>query len=98
MDFKTPSPGGYGAMRPSDNSMDCLDNEEQMLYRSAVGSLLFLVKHSSPDLANSIREFSKVMDHVEKSQWKELLRMVKYLSLSRSKELCLFHNDDDNGD
>jgi hypothetical protein len=94
-DFKTPSPGGYGVMRPSDDSMDCLDNEEQMLYRSAVGSLLFLVKHSRPDLANSVREFSKVMDRAEKSQWKELLRMVKYLSLSRSKELCLFPNEDD---
>jgi hypothetical protein len=35
------------------------------------------------------------MDRAEKSQWKELLRMVKYLSLSRSKELCLFPNEDD---
>jgi hypothetical protein len=94
-DFKTPSPGGCGVMRHSDNSMDCLDNEEQMLYRSAVGSLLFLVRHSRPDLANSVREFSKVMDRAEKSQWKELLRMVKYLSLSRSKELCPFPNEDD---
>jgi hypothetical protein len=50
-DFKAPSPGGYGVMRPSEDSMDCLGNEEQMLYRSAVGSLLFLVKHSRPDLA-----------------------------------------------
>jgi Reverse transcriptase (RNA-dependent DNA polymerase) len=94
-EFKTPSPGGYGVTRPSKDSKDCLKNEEQVLYRSAVGSLLYLVKHSRPDLANSIREFSKVMDCAEQSHWKELLRMVKYVSLSRNKELCLFPDKND---
>jgi Reverse transcriptase (RNA-dependent DNA polymerase) len=89
-EFKTPSPSGYGVTRPSEDSEDCLKNEEQVLYRSAVGSLLYLVKHSRPDLANSIREFSKVLDRAEQSHWKELLRMVTYVSLSRNKELCLF--------
>ena len=95
-EFKTPSPSGFGVIfRPGEDSEDCLRNEEQMLYRSAVGSLLYLVNHSRPDLANSVREFSKVMDCAEQSHWKELLRMVKYVSVSRNKELCLFPDEDD---
>jgi len=94
-EFKTPSSSGYRVIRPDDDSEDCLKNEEQMLYRSAVGSLLYLVKHSRPDLSNSVREFSKVMDRAEQSHWRELLRMVKYVSLSRNKELCLYPDDVD---
>jgi hypothetical protein len=54
-DFTTPRPGGNRVMRPSDDSLDSLDNEEQMLYRSAVGSLLFLVKYSKPDFEKCVR-------------------------------------------
>jgi hypothetical protein len=36
--------------------------EQQKLYRSGVGMLLYLVKHSRPDISNSTRELSKVGD------------------------------------
>jgi hypothetical protein len=36
--------------------------EEQTKIRSGVGMLLYLVKHSRFDIANSVREFSKVAD------------------------------------
>jgi len=32
------------------------------LYQLAMGTLLFLLKHLQPDLANPIRELSKVLD------------------------------------
>jgi hypothetical protein len=44
----------------------------------SVGSLPYLVKQSRPDIANSVREFSKVMDCAIQSHSRELLRMVKY--------------------
>jgi len=42
------------------------------LYLSAVGTLLFLLKHSQPDLANPIRELSKALDCPMEAAFKEL--------------------------
>ena len=36
--------------------------EGHNLYRSGVGMLLYLVKYSRPDIANPVRELSKVLD------------------------------------
>ena len=52
-EFKTPSSSGYGVVRPDEESEDCLINDRKMLYRSEIGSFLYLVKHSRPELANS---------------------------------------------
>ncbi len=35
--------------------------EDQKLYRSGMGMLLYLVKHSRPDIVNPVRELSKVL-------------------------------------
>jgi hypothetical protein len=44
-----------------------------------VGMLLYLVKHSRPDISNSVRELSKVADGANEAQFKALLRTVKYV-------------------
>ena len=49
-------------IRLSDDSQDLLPTQKQVRYQSGVGSLLYLVKHSRPDLNNSVRELSKSMD------------------------------------
>ena len=36
--------------------------EKHAQYRLGVGMLLYLVKHSRPDIANCVRELSKVLD------------------------------------
>ena len=41
--------------------------------------LLYLVKHSKPDIANATRELSKVMDKPTPSAMKELKRVMKYV-------------------
>jgi hypothetical protein len=40
--------------------------------------LLYLVKHSLPDLSNGTRELSKVMDKATEGHVKELNRVIKY--------------------
>ena len=40
--------------------------------------LLYLVKHSCPDLANVTRELSKENDHVNPAAYNELLHVIKY--------------------
>jgi hypothetical protein len=49
------------------------------VYRSAVGTLLFLLKHSRPCLANPLRELSKVLDCPTKAAFKELRRIIKFV-------------------
>jgi hypothetical protein len=47
--------------------------DEQKKYRSGVGMLLNLVKHTRFDVANSVREPSKVADGATMAHWKLLL-------------------------
>ncbi|KAL9190074.1 hypothetical protein ACHAXT_007285 [Thalassiosira profunda] len=44
-----------------------------------VGMLLYLIKFSRPDIANSVRELSKVLDCSTQASYKEMLRIVKYV-------------------
>jgi hypothetical protein len=62
-----------------------LGDEEQSLFRSGVGSLLYLVKHSRPDIANAVHELSKVMDGGTNAHFKMLLRVVKYVVATKEK-------------
>ena len=41
---------------------DRVTEKEQALYRSGVGTLSYLTKHSRPDITNAVRELSKTMD------------------------------------
>jgi hypothetical protein len=48
-------------------------------FRSRVGMLLYMVKHSNFDLSNAVRELSKVADEATMAHWKLLLRNIKYV-------------------
>jgi hypothetical protein len=76
--YRTPGTPGSGIIRPKGDEVK-LSPEEQKLYRSGVGMLLFLVKHSRPDIANAVRELSKVMDGATPAAMKELKRVIKYV-------------------
>ncbi len=57
---KTPGTPSFGIVRPI-NEDEKISSEKQKLYRSGVGMLLYLVKHSRPDIANAVRELSKFL-------------------------------------
>jgi hypothetical protein len=61
--------------QPGDPLISAYDQKE---YRSGVGMLLYLVKHSRPDLSNSVRELSKVNDGATPAHWKALMRAIKF--------------------
>jgi hypothetical protein len=56
-----------------------LTPEQQTKYRSGVGMLLYLVKHSRPDISNAVRELTKVSDGATPAHWKAMLRVIKYV-------------------
>ena len=86
--YKVPSGPGYVAVRPKEDSVK-LSDELQKKFRSGVGTLLYLVKHSRPDIANSVREHAKVMDGATKYHYKELLRTMKFVADTAGKALVL---------
>lgn len=61
--------------------------------------LLYLVKHSRPEISNAVRELSKVADGANEAHWKALMRTVKFvldhsdyaLRLRPRKDRPLFH-------
>jgi hypothetical protein len=76
--FTTPAIARNIILRPTEEEM-VVSEEDQRTYRSGVGMLLYLVKHSRPDIANAVRELSKVADGATKDHWKALLRVIKYV-------------------
>ncbi len=76
--YKTPGTPGKYIIRPSDDE-NSLNNEDQKLYRSGVGTLLQFSNKTRPDLCNPVRELSKCMDRANPAAFKEMLRVIKYL-------------------
>ena len=76
--YKTPGTPNTHMIR-NETGSTALSKSDASLYRSGVGMLLYLVKYSRPDIANPVRELSKVLDCSTKTAFKELLRMIKYV-------------------
>jgi hypothetical protein len=77
--YKTPGTPEVGVTRPSADVQVTVDAKDQELYRSGVGMLLYLIKHSRPDIVNVVCELSKVMDAATPAAMKELKRVIKFV-------------------
>jgi hypothetical protein len=82
----TPLPSGEVVIRPKEAS-ELVEESLQKRFRSGVGMLLYLVKYSRPDIANGVRELSKVMDGATMAHVKSLFRLVKFIMSTKDK--CL---------
>ena len=74
----TPGTPGRQVIRTKDEER-LLELEKQSEYRTGVGMLLFLVKHSRPDIANAIRELSKCLGVATQEAMDELYRIIKFV-------------------
>ena len=68
---QTPGTPGFTILR--DETIERIDNKKQSKYRTGVGMLLFLIKHSRPDIANCTQELLK------HSAYKEMLWVIKFV-------------------
>jgi len=57
---------------------------ENVPYREAVGSFMYLMMGTRPDLANFVRQASRYLKNPGKSHWNYVLRGLKYLSGTKS--------------
>jgi hypothetical protein len=84
----TPTGPGLTVIRPNDGDKR-IDHLNQREFRSGVGMLLYLVKHSRPDLCNAARELSKVMDGATNGHLSLLHRVVKFVLSTRDRGILM---------
>ena len=65
--------------RRLENPEDKVSPKEHETYRSGVGTLLYLTKHSRPDICNSVRELSKTMDARAPVCLKEMYKLIRFV-------------------
>ena len=86
--YMTPAPANTHVVVPTMEE-EKLSEEEQKKYRSGVGSLLYLLKHSRPDLSNAVRDLSKTMMGANKAQQKLMYRAIKFVEATKDYKLVL---------
>ena len=74
----TPGTPRFTARR-FENPEDKVSPEEYETYRSGVGTLLYLTKHSRPDICKPVRKLSKTMDAPAQVQLKEMYKVIRFV-------------------
>ena len=69
--------------RRLENPEDKVSHNEHETYRSGVGTLLYLTKHSQPDISNPVRELSKTMDVPAPVHLKEMYKLIRFVLSTR---------------
>jgi hypothetical protein len=77
--FKTLEAPRSVFIRPVKDVDPTIHPDRQFKYRSGVGMLMYLVKHSSRDIANTTRELTKVIYGSTEAHWKAMMRIIKYV-------------------
>ena len=75
----TITPGTPGLISEKVDDISKVDEKSQSMYRSGVGTLLYLTKHSRPDITNSAREISKSMDGASMANVTEMCTIINFV-------------------
>ena len=74
----TPGTPRFTARR-LENKEDKVNAKDHETYRSGVGTLLYLTKHSRPDISNPLRELSKTIDAPAPAHLKEMYKLIRFV-------------------
>jgi hypothetical protein len=77
--YKTPVTPGFGIIRP-ETIEDQISPDDQAIYRECVGTLVYQIKYSQPDIANVVWDLSNCMDKATPSAFKEMKRVMQFIS------------------
>ena len=75
----TITPGTPGFIGGKVDDISKVDEKTQSMYRSGVGTLMYLTKHSRPDITNPVRELSKSMDGTSMAHVTEMYRVINFV-------------------
>ena len=79
----TPGTPRFTARR-LEHEEDKVNAKDHETYRSGVGTLLYLMKHSRPDISNPVRELSKTLDAPAPAHLKEMYKLIRFLLSTKS--------------
>ena len=74
----TPGTPRFTARR-IENPEDKVSPQDYEIYRSGVGPLLYLTKHSRPDIYNPVRELPKTMDAPAPVHLKNMYKVIRHV-------------------
>ena len=74
----TITPGTPGFIGGKVDDISKVDEKTQSMYRSEVGTLLYLTKHSRPDITNPVKELSKSMDGATMAHVTKMYRVINF--------------------
>ena len=66
-----------------------LEDSIQKRYQQGVGSLMYLVKHSLPDISNPVREFSKGMKRSNNVHLKLLHSLISFVVNTKERVILI---------
>ena len=75
----TITPGTPGFIGGKVDDISKVAEKTQSMYGSGVGTLLYLTKHSRPDIPNPVRELSKSMDGASMAHVTEMYRVINFV-------------------
>ena len=75
----TITPGTPGFIGGKVGDISKVDEKTQSMNRSGVGTLLYLTKHSTPDIKSLLRELSKSMDGASMAHVTEMYRVINFV-------------------
>ena len=73
--------------RRMENPEDKVNPEDHETYRSGVGTLLYLMNHSRPDICSPVRELSKTMDAPAPVHLKEMYKVIRHVLSTKGYRL-----------
>ena len=73
--------------RSLENPKDKVSPKEHETYRGGVGTLLYLTKHSKPDICKPVWELSKTMDGPAPVHLKEMYKLIRFVLSTKDYSL-----------
>ena len=83
------TPARPGNILTKGDESDKLNPELHSRYRTGVGKLLYLAKHSRPDIANAVRELARHCHCPIKAHWEAMCLCIRYVRGTPSRGLVL---------
>jgi hypothetical protein len=83
----TPAPPGQVLMKGDKTTL--LDTAKHKRYRSGVGKLMYLAKHTRPDISNAVRDLARHMHAPNEVHWKSMEHCIRYVRYTRSRCLVI---------
>ena len=83
------TPGTPGFIGGKVDDISKVDYKTQSMYRSGVGTLLYLTKYSRPDITNPVRELSKSMDGASMAHVTKMYRVINFVLETKTLGLSM---------